>query len=312
MKKCFIICMIICICVYTLSFATYAVSTSDAKEPIDTSIDCSLTLKYKHDKTLFSGLNIDLYCVATVSSDFQYTLTDSFSKTKLNLNGISSDSEWDSIRTTIGSYVDADSINPIDTACTNAFGEVSFEGLLPGMYFVKPVRIEDNGYYYFFDSAIIAVPDLDADGQWIYAVTAEPKPDIEYPSGKEITYKLLKLWRDGVDESKRPMNIKVDLFCNSDFVETVILNEENNWSYSWKATDNGDLWQVIEKHVPDGYVMTVEHHTTTFTIVNTIPDVPDIPPTGDSSDLNIYVILMLASGFLLILFSAVSKRRSEK
>ena len=311
MRKNIIRFMVICLCLFMLPCTAYAASTADAKEPIETTKDCSMTLSYVHNQTVFPNLKVQVYHIATVSSDFQYTLTDDFASTNLTVNGVSSTNEWDAMRTTLESYVIANGLSADYEYRTDSNGSVKLENLTPGMYFIMPIQFANDGVYYYFDSALVALPGLGNDGKWQYDISVKPKPEIDIPTGDDEEYKVVKLWRDNGHQEKRPSNIDVDIICNGKVVETVVLSAENNWSYSWTAEDNGDKWQVSERNLPEGYVMTVEEHTTSFTIINTIPGTPDIPQTGDTSNTGLYVMLMCVSGLLLVILGVTAKRKAE-
>lgn len=309
MRKNILLCLVICFCICFMPCTAYAVSTVDANEPINTSADCSLTMNYAHNGSAFSDLTVQLYCVATISSDFQFSLADVFQATSLTINGVSSIDEWAAMRTTFESYIVANKIAPDLTKNTDDMGSVTFEALAPGMYFVMPVQFSDNGVYYDFDSALIVVPGLDENGLWVYDVTAAPKTVDVIPTHEN--YKVIKLWRDNANSNKRPAFIEADIICNGEIKETVILSVENNWSYSWTTVDNGDIWHVTERNVPKGYIMTVEEHATTFTIINTIPDTSGPPKTGDTTNIGLYVMLMCFSGLTLVILGATAKRKTE-
>lgn len=311
MRKNIIRFMVICLCLFMLPCTAYAASTADAKEPIETTKDCSMTLSYVHNQTVFPNLKVQVYHIATVSSDFQYTLTDDFASTNLTVNGVSSTNEWDAMRTTLESYVIANGLSADYEYRTDSNGSVKLENLTPGLYFIMPIQFANDGAYYYFDSALVALPGLGNDGKWQYDISVKPKPEIDIPTGDDEEYKVVKLWRDNGHQEKRPSNIDVDIICNGKVVETVVLSAENNWSYSWTAEDNGDKWQVSERNLPEGYVMTVEEHTTSFTIINTIPGTPDIPQTGDTSNTGLYVMLMCVSGLLLVILGVTAKRKAE-
>ena len=311
MRKNIIRFMVICLCLFMLPCTAYAASTADAKEPIEITKDCSMTLSYVHNQTVFPNLKVQVYHIATVSSDFQYTLTADFASTNLTVNGVSSTNEWDAMRTTLESYVIANGLSADYEYRTDSNGSVKLENLTPGLYFIMPIQFANDGAYYYFDSALVALPGLGNDGKWQYDISVKPKPEIDIPTGDDEEYKVVKLWRDNGHQEERPSNIEVDIICNGKVVETVVLSAENNWSYSWTAEDNGDKWQVSERNVPEGYVMTVEEHTTSFTIINTIPGTPDIPQTGDTSNTGLYVMLMCVSGLLLVILGVTAKRKAE-
>ena len=73
-----IIVFLLFVCCLFVPCRTLAASTTDAAEPILIDKECSLSLSFSCDDTAFPGINVSLYKVAEVSSDFQYTLTSSF------------------------------------------------------------------------------------------------------------------------------------------------------------------------------------------------------------------------------------------
>ena len=94
----------------------------------------------------------------------------------------------------------------------------------------------------------------------------------------------------------------------------MILTEENHWTYSWSAKDDGSRWAVIERNVPQGYTMTVEERSATFVLTNTRiptdPDNPSVPPvTGDTSNVLLHVLLMTVSGSMLIVLGISGKKK---
>ena len=97
---------------------------------------------------------------------------------------------------------------------------------------------------------------------------------------------------------------------------TMVLSEENHWAYSWSAEDDGAVWSVAEPNVPQGYTVTVAMKGSSFVLTNTrTPDQPDdpgdSPQTGDTNNVLVYILLMAASGTLLILLGITRKRKSE-
>ena len=80
--------------------------------------------------------------------------------------------------------------------------------------------------------------------------------------------------------------------------------------YTWTAQPGAD-YQVIERDVPAGYVMTLENRDNAFVITNTwTEENPDEPPeTGDSSHIMLYVILLILSGSLLVILGVTGKRK---
>jgi hypothetical protein len=169
-----------------------------------------------------------------------------------------------------------------------------------------------NDWIYAFDSALVALPGLGADGLWQYevAVTSKSKAIPPAETDEEIEFKVLKLWKGDNGRSDRPQSIEVEIFRDGVSYQTVILSEENHWTYSWNAADDGAIWKVVERNIPTGYTMTVEERETSFVLTNTRPpDKPDIPQTGDTTNIMLYFVLMNVSGIMLIILGIAGKRK---
>ena len=309
-----IIAFILCICLYLIPCQVQAASTSDAKEPISTNENCSLTISYCSGGIAFSELPVNLYKIADVSADYQYTLTSSFEKSNLILNGIQTVGEWNVIRSTLETYILANDITAGFNAKTDFEGKASFDALKPGLYLAITERIIQDETTYVFDSALIALPGLGADGLWQYQVDVTSKSEIIPPSqdDEEIELKVLKLWKGDGGSSARPATIEIEIFRNGTSYQTATLSENNHWTYTWSAKDDGSDWKVVERNIPTGYTMTIEERETSFVLTNTlnrdVPDNPDSPQTGDTSNILLWVILMIVSGSMLIILGITGKR----
>ena len=309
-----IIAFILCICLYLIPCQVQAASTSDAKEPISTNENCSLTISYCSGGIAFSELPVNLYKIADVSADYQYTLTSSFEKSNLILNGIQTVGEWNVIRSTLETYILANDITAGFNAKTDFEGKASFDALKPGLYLAITERIIQDETTYIFDSALIALPGLGADGLWQYQVDVTSKSEIIPPSrdDEEIELKVLKLWKGDGGSSARPTMIEIEIFRNGTSYQTATLSENNHWTYTWSTKDDGSDWKVVERNIPTGYTMTIEERETSFVLTNTlnrdVPDNPDSPQTGDTSNILLWVILMIVSGSMLIILGITGKR----
>ena len=308
--------LLLCFCLCMLPGRALAAATTDAKDPIATDAECSLTISYGYEGIPFADQPVKLYKVAEVSADFQYTLTAPFADTRLILNGIQTNGEWNVIRSTLETRILAGNIAPTKTAQTNASGQALFPQLTPGLYLACAVKATQDDETYFFDSTLVALPGLDTDGLWQYqaAVTAKSQVLPPVQPDEEIQLKVIKLWKGDEGRTDRPKSIEVEIFRNGVSYKTVSLSEENNWSYSWVAKDDSADWKVVEQNVPSGYIMTVQQRDTTFVITNTRPDSPSPtpPPTGDTSNILLYTVMMYMSGTMLIILGIVGKRKRHE
>lgn len=307
-----VIVFLLCLCLSWLPCYAQAASTADAKEPISLDKDCSFTIAYRYDGQSFSNHPVKLYKIADVSADFQYTLTAPFANSGLILNGVQSVSEWNVIRSTLETHILAYDVDADFTGVTDQDGQVCFRALKPGLYLATTEQVIQNDWIYVFDSALVALPGLGTDGLWQYevAVTSKSKAIPPAETDEEIAFKVLKLWKGDNGRSDRPQSIEVEIFRDGVSYQTVILSEENHWTYSWNAADDGAIWKVVERNIPTGYTMTVEERETSFVLTNTRPpDKPDIPQTGDTTNIMLYFVLMNVSGIMLIILGIAGKRK---
>ena len=314
-RKIGIVFILLCLCIHLMPCQVMAASTSDAVEPIIPENECSLTVSYCRGETAFSGIQVKLYRIAEVSADFRYTLAQSFAASGLILDGIRTSGEWDVVRSTLEAHILAYNIAPEFTSVTNEDGQVSFESLKTGMYLAIVNQVEQDDLHYRFDSALIALPGLGSDGRWQYQVSVNAKGEVLPPvdPDEKIEFKVLKLWKGDEGGSDRPESVEVEIFRDGISYEKVVLSEENHWSYTWSAKDDGANWSVVERNVPQGYTMTVEERQSTFVLTNTwtptYPDDPGKPPqTGDTSNIMLYVLLMTLSGTMLIILGVIRKK----
>lgn len=304
-----IIALLLCLCL--MPCRAWAASTADGQEPISAQKACSLTIFYGCDGTVFAGQTVKLYKVAEVSSDYQYTLTADFAASGLTLNGIQSNSEWDTVRTTLESYILANNIAPRTVTETDAEGKATFPMLTPGLYFAPEVRVAQGDLSCRFASALVALPGLGEDGLWQYQASIAAKPAILPPAQETLELKVLKLWKGDEGRTDRPDSVRVEIFRNGASYETITLSESNNWAYTWSATDDGAAWNVVERDIPAGYTMSLSLRENAFVLTNTwLSDKPVDPPpaTGDTVNILFYGVLMFISGSMLIILGIIGKR----
>ena len=304
--------LLCCVCLMPLCVVG-AVSTTDATNQISTQEECTLTIYYGYNGTHFSNVTVKLYKIANVSADFQYELAEQFTDTSLVLNGIRTTEEWNVIRSTLEAHITADGIEPDAILETDQNGRVCFESLETGLYLAISGKISQDDLHYDCDSVLVSLPNLNSDGVWNYRVDVSAKAELLPPADPddELEFKVLKLWKDDKESLERPNSFEVEIFRDGVSYETITLSESNYWSYSWTTKDDGADWMVVERNIPDGYTMTLEQRGTTFVLTNTSSSEDlDVPKTGDTSNILLYVILMFISGSMLVVLGLTGKRKS--
>ncbi|MBR4860603.1 MAG: Cna B-type domain-containing protein [Firmicutes bacterium] len=341
----------LCLCFCMLTGQGLAASKVWAAESVSPQNPCTITLIYAHDGAAVSGASVKLYRIADMTAGYRYVLTSVFSASGLQLNGIASAGEWDVISSTLESYILSKGISADYTAFADQNGVVSFQNLTQGLYLAQGGRTAQGGLIYTFESALISVPGRGDDGGLQYQVTAVPKSQVSLPPGpddpppeEEVEYKILKLWKGDAEKNERPASIEVELFCDGELCETVVVSEKNQWSFTLKAKE-GSIWTAAERNIPEGYTVTVGERENTIILTNTLipkdpiedpsdenpenpDDITDVPSgdtpgdsadstdegtfdpkTGDTSNVLLYIIMMYVSGSILILLGIAGKRK---
>ena len=287
----------------------FALSTSDALSEIDINKDCSVNLYYYYDDYDFNDVNVDIYYIASLTKDFKYQLSSSFKDYSINVNGIKNDSEWNILEQTIDSYIEVDKIEKIQSKKI-LNNKVSFSDLKPGLYFIKTDLIDSREYTLSFDSFLINFPSLDEDGIWNYEFEVYPKAESYIPKYNDIKYKVIKEWID--NGTNRPNNIDVEIYKNDTYIETIVLSNDNNWTYEWITKDDGSNWNVIERIVPNGYNVSIKKENNNFILVNTMEEEDEIPPqTSDNIKIYFYFLTISLIGIILLIVSLFIEKKNE-
>ena len=289
---------------------------SAAGNAIDIAHPASLTISYIENAAAIPEARFDLFCVALLSENGSYELTPDYSSVPLDLSNMSEE-KFQSLSETVSVYTQLYKITPLSSEITDSEGIAKFSALKAGLYLVFGHDLTLDGISYSSKPFLIYLPSLDsAGGEWIYDVTASPKSEQEpeCPDCEKISRKVLKIWCDGSDP-KRPEEITVYLLSDGEIYDTVFLNSENNWRYSWDGLDPDYDWTVAEE-VPEGYTVSISLEGITYVILNTSttppppPDTttppPDLPQTGQ---LWWPVPILLIIGIFLIFMGFISRRR---
>lgn len=301
-KVCRWICICVVLCIMALPVHALTVSGPGTAQP------CSLTLHYAQNKVGFEDLEIRIYRVAELRTTGDIVPVAPFDAYPIGLDSIDSQREWQMAAETLAAYIAADGLQPDAVGTTDATGTVVFSNLEMGLYFVEGVVAENSSGIYQFDEFMVCLPTSQGGGQYLYDVEATPKCGSYIPVEE---YKVTKLWKDSGNSDGRPASVTVDILCDGVLQEQVALNVENNWTYTWRTTARTGKWTVVEREVPTGYRVTITENETTFVITNTFDVPPEIPSTGDTSSLGLYVVMLSVSGLALLFLGTRGGRRKN-
>lgn len=254
-----------------------------------------------------------VYRAGEITDNWEFVLTGAFQDIPADLNDLDTEAMTE-LSETLAAYAAADGIEPDYSGRTDENGQVVFEGLTKGLYLIIGESVIWDGMRYDPVPFLLTVPSQDAEGTWNYQTEADVKYETSVPEKEETEYTVVKYWAGDGSGNARPVQITVDILRDGVLYDTQTLNAENNWSYSWTAEDNGSVWQVVEREIPEHYTVKVEKNKTMFLLTNTYAgDTPEeVPKTGDSSVPLLPVTLLSLSGMVLILAGLAVRGRREK
>lgn len=200
----------------------------------------SLTLICKSEGESYTNVKWSIYKVAERQSDGKLALYGDFADYPVSLEDTSVSGLQDAADT-LENYAVLDNLTPISSAITDENGKLVFNGLGTGIYLISGEPwIVDNIRHLPSPMLIEFSEGEEAD------LTVYPKFKLQEIPDTDVEYTVRKRWFG--DENylgDRPSNIKVEIFRNNELVETVILDETNNWQYKWIGDPNFQ-WRVKE------------------------------------------------------------------
>ncbi len=294
------------ICFTLLSASASAVNTKNSGS-------ITLIVNDSETKLPINGIIFRLYKIADYkNSEFSYT--DEFSS-----NGMKSGNFSDQYLPVHLMHYAVSNVRSYSEKLSENNESVVFSDLETGAYLIVSTNNTPDSPI-APSPFIISIPFLDdTTGQMIYDVTANPKIQPPTESDEEKTYITVKKQWEG--NSLHPEAVSVTLLKNSEPIQTVELNESNNWHYRWDELDKNQAWSVVESSVPENYHVTYSVSQSSVVITNTyfndteettvpseettVPDeIPEETTTDvliDTGQLNWPVPLLSISG--LVLFS---------
>lgn len=249
-----------------------------------------VTLIENSENVVVEGAEITIYKVADATeynNNLKFEYVDEIKSCDFNLEDLENSNATSEILKCITK--DVLSI----TKSTNDKGIVTFDNLDLGLYIVTQSNKVEG--FSVIDSFLVMIPNV-IDNEWIYDISALPKTDIY----KVMDLIINKVWNT-VNENL-PHEILVNLYKNDEVIETVVLNEENNWSYTFEDIEASDEYYIKEVNVPKGYIDSYQIVDNVFTIINS----DKLPQTGQ---IFYPIVLLIISGVIFILIGIIILKR---
>lgn len=182
----------------------------------------------------------------------------------------------------------------VTTKITDNNGKVLFDNLNLGVYYIKQTNKIKN--FSQMDPILIMLPK-EINNSFEYNIDASPKIEI-----LDLTdIKIKKIWN--TDKKDKILNhVTIELYKDKEKIETVTLNEENNWEIVIEGLPKSDSYSVKEINLSKGYTVTYNLNEYTFTVTNT-------PSLVDTGQITYVYNIILFIGIMLIIVGIILKKR---
>lgn len=195
-----------------------------------------------------SNMQVSLYRVA----DENYNLVDSFSHYSVDLKQDVQGAANALENRILMDGIEADASNSSDSSY-----KASFTGLETGIYLVVGKEVFQDGVFYMPQVSLVSLSgDLNVDLKF-------------ETSDKPSRIHVLKVWKRD-NKKSRPKSIEVCLLRSDGIVvNRVVLNSDNQWSYTWDNLSTLYTYSVMETSVPSGYKESCTREKDTIVLTNT-------------------------------------------
>lgn len=195
-----------------------------------------------------SNMQVSLYRVA----DENYNLVDAFSHYSIDLKQDVQGAANALENRILMDGIEADASNSSDSSY-----KASFSGLKSGIYLVVGKEVFQDGVFYMPQVSLISL-------------SGDLSVDLKYEmSDKPSRIHVLKVWKKD-NKKSRPKSIEVCLLRSDGIVvDKVILNSDNQWTYTWDNLSTSYTYSVMETSVPSGYKESCTREKDTIVLTNT-------------------------------------------
>lgn len=198
-----------------------------------------------------SNMQVSLYRVA----DVNYNLVDAFSHYSIDLKQDVQGAANALENRILMDGIEADASNSSDSSY-----KASFTGLESGIYLVVGKEVFQDGVFYMPQVSLVSL-------------SGDLSVDLKYEmSDKPSRIHVLKVWKKD-NKKSRPKSIEVCLLRSDGIVvDKVVLNSDNQWTYTWDNLSTSYTYRVMETTVPSGYKESCTREKDTIVLTNTGSD----------------------------------------
>ena len=217
----------------------------------------SITISNEVDGNSVSDVTWKAYKVAGYDAYGNIIIDDDFNSSNIDLSVLTTSDEVADAAVTFANIALSDNVS-IEGQAVSANGSAKITGLDQGIYLLVGTNVKIGSKVYSPAPMIVEVitnsngANVDVAAKFVY---------------NSVAYKVEKLWKG--DDASTHGEVIVELYKDGVLVDTVRLNESNNWKYTWESDDETAVWSVKEKTVVNNYTVSYRNEGSEFVVVNT-------------------------------------------
>lgn len=295
-------------CMFALMLATIGLSAPAATAA--TTAEGSLTVTYQYQEAALNNADINLYRLADWSAKGGYTPTGDFA------NHTAYPVDWDILNAdqqtlrdfanTMAGYIAVNKPTAENTLKTDSAGVATFNQLKDGLYLAVVAPYQGNVLTCQTAAMLVALLNVHKDAADQRTLSIEPKADCAVPPTTTIS--VTKVWKDK-DQSKRPESVTMNLLQDGKIYDSIMLNNANDWKYTWKGLQAKHEYTVVEANMPGNYTALVDRENNDYTVTNTAKT--ESAKTGASVAIIAVIVVVLAAAGIAIAVVVRKKNTSE-
>lgn len=302
-------------CMFALMLATIGLSAPAATAATNTTAsgttaEGSITVTYQYQEAALNNADINLYRLADWSAKGGYTPTGDFA------NHTAYPVDWDILNAdqqtlrdfanTMAGYIAVNKPAAENTLKTDSAVVATFNQLKDGLYLAVVAPYQGNVLTCQTAAMLVALPNVHKPAAEQRTLSIEPKADCAVPPTTTIS--VNKVWKDK-DRPKRPESVTMNLLQDGKIYDSIMLNNANDWKYTWKGLQTKHEYTVVEANVPGNYTALVDRENNDYTVTNTAKT--GSAKTGASVAIIAVIVVVLAAAGIAITV-VVRKKNTTK
>lgn len=175
-------------------------------------------------------------------------------------------------------------------------------------------KYDDNGKAYIYTIKEVEVlgysVNISGNQDEGYTITNSKNPE-------KTSIRVQKIWNDSNDKNKvRPNRVEINLLANGKYTgKTLVLSADNDWRGSFEDLDISQAGEKISYTITETNIHRYTSKITGnsddgFIVTNTLEPIENVPKTGDITNINTVIVLLIITLSMIVYIQYRRKKNS--